>query len=167
MKILYLVRHAKSSWKDVSLRDFDRPLNKRGYADAPFMAEILQKLMVKVDAIVSSSALRTRTTAELIAPYLGFPMKNITYDERIYESSDRNLLKILREMPNSINNLILIGHNPSLTSLANLLADSYVYNIPTTGIYAIKFDCNTWEEVGNVKGEFLFFEYPKKYKGDG
>jgi phosphohistidine phosphatase len=164
VKSLYLVRHAKSSWKDISLQDFDRPLNKRGFADAPFMAEVLKQKDVKLDAIICSPAMRTKTTAELIAPYLGFPMKNIVYHKQMYETSEKTLLKLLKEIPNTINNLMFVGHNPSLTALANLLADSYVYNIPTTGIYAIQFDCLAWDNIGNTKGEFMFFEYPKKYK---
>jgi phosphohistidine phosphatase len=164
VKNLYLLRHAKSSWKNVLLKDFDRPLNKRGLQDAPFMAEILQKAAIKPDLIISSTALRTVTTAEIFAQGLSYDLKNIVFDKRIYEASEKTLLKILKEIKPSIENVVLIGHNPNLTELANLLTDSYVYNIPTSGVYAIRFAFDSWEHIGEQKGDFVFFEYPKKHK---
>ncbi len=164
MKELYLMRHAKSSWKDDTLKDFDRPLNKRGLQDAPFMSKVLQAMHLKPDAILSSSSLRTTTTAIEVSKHLDFPEKNIIFDKRIYEAGEKSLLKIIKEVPTHINSLLLIGHNPSLTELANLLADSYVYNIPTSGVYAIKFPFYSWEYIGDLKGDFYFFEYPKKYR---
>jgi phosphohistidine phosphatase len=164
MKELYLMRHAKSSWKENNIKDFDRPLNKRGKADAPFMGEILKNLQVKPDAILSSSALRTTSTALMVAESLQFAEKNIIFDKRIYEAGDKALIKIIKEIPPHINSLMLIGHNPGLTELANMLTDSYVYNVPTSGVYAIRFPFYSWEYIGDLKGDFYFFEYPKKHK---
>ena len=164
MKELYLMRHAKSSWKENNIKDFDRPLNKRGKNDAPFMGEILKNLQVKPDAILSSSALRTTETALMVAESLQFAEKNIIFDKRIYEASDKALIKIIKEIPPHINSLMLIGHNPALTALANSLTDSYVYNVPTSGVYAIRFSFHSWEYIDDLKGDFYFFEYPKKHK---
>ena len=87
MKKLYIIRHAKSSWKDFSLADYDRPLNKRGFFNAPFMGNILKEKRVMPDLILSSPALRAKTTAEIIAKSIHYVDK-IVFDKKIYEASE-------------------------------------------------------------------------------
>ena len=160
MKKLYIIRHAKSSWKDFSLDDFDRPLNKRGKLNAPFMGGRLKQENVLPDIIMSSPAKRAKKTAKAIAGEIGFSEK-IIYDEDIYEASVYTLDKIIRSVDNAHNLVFLFGHNPSL----NMLVENYVnfeQNIPTCGIIAIEFDCNRWEDIDSSNAELISFDYPKK-----
>ncbi len=163
MKTLYLVRHAKSSWENKKVSDFDRPLNERGKKDASFIAEILHNKNIKVDKILSSPANRALTTAKIFAEQMGISEKEIDADENIYEAGKNDLLKILQKTDDSINNIMLIGHNPGLTYLSNYLCDFETDNIPTCGIICMQLDFDSWKYLGSKSCSFKFFEYPKKY----
>lgn len=163
MKTLYLIRHAKSSWKNQNLRDYERPLNKRGKRDAPFMGEKLNSKGLKVDAIVSSPASRAKKTAQIIAEKLHFPWGEIEYLDRVYDADEDDLLDIIQHQPKEVEVMMLFGHNPEFTDLANELANSDIDNVPTTGIVCINFDVDRWKEVAFGKGDLVFFDYPKNY----
>ncbi len=165
MRELFLVRHAKSSWDDPTLSDFDRPLNQRGKSDAPMMGEYLAKLGIKFDLIVSSPAKRAKKTAKILAQSLGYDTSKIEYIDSIYEASPQTLLYIICQLPKEAKRVMLVGHNPSLTMLANMLDDVAIDNIPTTGVVGITFDVNSWSEACKTKGHMVMFEYPKKLKG--
>jgi len=156
-KTLYIARHAKSSWDDATLSDFERPLNKRGKRDAPFMSELLKDKGIKPDLILSSPAQRAKTTAKNYHKTLGGELQ---YDERIYEASLMSLIYLVQETLEKVDTLMIVGHNPGLTTLNDRLSNKSIYNIPTTGVVAIVFE----EEIATHKGKQLFFEYPKKYQ---
>ena len=162
MKILYLVRHAKSSWKDLSLADHQRPLNKRGKRDAPRMGKRLAKRDVRPDYIVSSPAVRALTTARVIAKKLGCKSADVTVNEAIYEAGTGSLIEIIQNFDNSFEQVMLVGHNPSVTSLVNLLADASIENVPTCGIAVLRFETDSWLHLGNITAKLLEFDYPKK-----
>lgn len=160
MKRVYLIRHAKSSWKDSSLDDFERPLNKRGKSDAPLMGSKLQDKKVMPDIILSSPAVRAKTTAEIIAKKIEFE-KEIVFKKDIYEASATTLHKILTKIADKNSVAFLFGHNPSL----NELAENYLEfneNIPTCGVVEIEFDCESWEEISAKNARLVSFDYPKK-----
>lgn len=162
MKKLYLVRHAKSSWDDITLEDFDRPLNKRGENDAPFMGKVLNKKSIIADIIISSPSKRTKQTLQLINEQFPFPLK-IIYDEDIYETTLAGLESVIQHIDNKYENIFLFGHNPSLNSFV----EKYINmdeNIPTCGVVGIQFDCKSWKEISPNNAKKLFFEYPKLYK---
>lgn len=161
MKRLTLVRHAKSSWKDRSLRDFDRPLNKRGKHDAPMMGERLAKAKVKPDLIVSSPAQRALKTARVIADAIGYPRKQISEQKSIYEASHAALLELVQRFDDTFQHVMLFGHNPAFTYLANSLIREHIENVPTCGIVCIDFDVSSWADIGSDKGQLVFFDYPK------
>lgn len=163
MKTLYLIRHAKSSWKNPHLTDHDRPLNKRGKRDAPFMGEKLKERGISPDLILSSTAVRARKTAQVIAEKLQYPWGEIEYLDRIYEADEDDLLDIVRHQSKQVKVLILFGHNPEFTGFSNELSKSYIENIPTTGIVRIDFEVSTWKDVDYGKGKLVFFDYPKNY----
>jgi phosphohistidine phosphatase len=160
MKTLYLTRHAKSSWKQPELSDFERPLNKRGKRDAPFMGEILEKKGINPDLIISSPAKRAKKTAIAIAEKLGYKTKKILYDENIYEASNRELVSIVKQFDDNCNSVIMFGHNPGLTMLHNFLCGYYIDNIPTCGVVALEFN-SSWKDLREKTGKLLFFEHPK------
>ena len=161
MKKLYIIRHAKSSWKDMTLDDFDRPLNKRGQRDAPIMGELLKKKNVQADIIVSSPALRTKITAEIMAQKVSYS-KGILYLKDIYEASCEKLHEILKELDNRNNIVFIFGHNTGFIDLAH----KYIgleENIPTCGVVEIDFDCKSWSEISSDNAKLISFEYPKKH----
>ena len=161
MKKLYIIRHAKSSWKDMTLDDFDRPLNKRGKHDAPLMGSILKNKDILPDMIISSPALRAKTTAEIIAKKVNYS-KDIVFDKNIYEASSNRLHKILKKTDDKHTTLCIFGHNPGL----NILAEDYVgfnENIVTCGIVEIEFNCDRWAEISSKNARLISFDYPKRY----
>jgi len=166
MKTLFLIRHAKSSWKDLTLDDFDRPLNKRGKHDAPFMAKNLQEKGVSLDLIISSPALRARKTSEKFAKCFGLKNKQLIWKKKIYEARESELLKIIKNINPKHSSIALVGHNPEITNFSNALCNKYIYNIPTTGIVEIQFDINDWSKIREKSGRFISFDYPKKYVSD-
>jgi phosphohistidine phosphatase len=162
MKTLILVRHAKSSWDDAMLSDFDRPLNDRGKRDAPRMAKRLKEKDLLPDLILSSPAKRALATATLIAEGITFPVDQIKTDNRIYHASDDELLSVVQSIDDSFDLVILFGHNPGLTEFANRLTESRIDNIPTCGILSCKLDVSSWQKVKWGKAQVKFFDYPKK-----
>lgn len=163
MKTVYFVRHAKSSWKDLTLRDKDRPLNKRGKRDAPFMANLMKEKGVQADAIISSPANRAYTTACHFASALGVEELSIHKEEPIYEAYDTDVLEIIQELPNTYQTIFVFGHNPSFTSIANLFTTDYITNVPTCGIVQIEASINNWKNFGEQTGKLIAFYYPKQY----
>ena len=163
MKTLYLIRHAKSFWGDQSIPDVDRPLNNRGKRDAPFMGKVLSDKKIKPDLIIASPAKRTKKTAIAIADKISYPDKNIVYNEELYEASFITILKLIQKIDAKYNSIMIFGHNPGLTLLNNHISNHYIDNIPTCGIVALGLDIE-WQKLDKNVCDFLFFEYPKKYK---
>lgn len=164
MKTLYILRHAKSSWEFEELSDHDRPLNKRGRSDAPIMGRELASRGVLPELIVSSPAVRAITTATLVGRELGYNPDDVVIDERIYGADKETLLEVVQETPVELNSMLLVGHNEALTDFANMLSPEMVGSIPTTGLVALQFDCESWYEISRDNAEFLFFDFPKNYK---
>lgn len=160
MKRLYIVRHAKSSWK-TDLNDFNRPLNKRGKKSAPDMGERLKKLKVMPDLILSSPAVRAITTAGIIAAKLGYPEERIAIDEAIYGAGIEDLVEIVRRTDDSVDVLMIFGHNPGFTDLARSLTDEYIVNLPTCAVYCVDFDLDTWEQIDRGIGSCALYDFPK------
>jgi phosphohistidine phosphatase len=160
MKTLYLTRHAKSSWTNPRLTDFDRPLNNRGKRDAPLMGKVLKDKKIKTDFIISSPAKRTKKTAIAIAEKIGYPEKKILFNEELYEASSNTLIKVIKKIDEKYDSVMIFAHNPGLTLLNNHISNNYIDNIPTCGIVALQLD-NKWSELDKNTCKFLFFEYPK------
>ena len=164
MKTLYLVRHAKSSWKYPKLDDFERPLNKRGRKNAPLMGSILKKLNVSPDLIVSSPANRAAMTARIIAAALDYPLEDIRYSETIYEFGEKALIDVVKKIDDSVDQAMIVGHNPATNGLANYIGDQPVGNIPTSGVFCVELDIASWSNIKAHCGKVKFFEYPKKHQ---
>jgi len=138
-------------------------LNKRGKRDAPFMAKVLKNYISKPDLIISSFAVRALSTAKIFADEIDYKKKDIKVDESLYLCSRDHLLSVIKNTPQFFNTLLLFGHNPELTDFCNSISDYTVDNIPTCGIFCVSFNTSDWNEIDFGKGEFGFFEYPKKY----
>lgn len=163
MKKVYFIRHAKSSWADSSLRDIDRPLNKRGLRDAPFMAKLLKAKQLKVDAIIASPANRAWTTAMHFADAFDIPERRVIQKEEIYEAWMETILEIVQELPSDWNTVLIFGHNPTFTSLANHFSEDYIPNVPTCGIVEISGDVQRWADFNAQTARRTAFHFPKQY----
>lgn len=163
MKEICFIRHAKSSWSDSSLSDEQRPLNKRGLRDAPFMAKLLQGKLQKVDKIVSSPAVRAYTTATYFAEAFGIDSADIQVEKAIYEAWTTDIVELVQSFDNQWDKVLVFGHNPTFTSVANLFSEKYIANMPTCCIAHVKTGIQAWSEFSDDKGELISLYYPKQY----
>lgn len=168
MKTLYLVRHAKSSWDDISLADFDRPLNNRGLKNAPDMGQRLAERAVVVDQIISSPALRAMTTAQLIAQQIDYDTQTIEPNRRLYFEGIPAMMDIIHQLDRSLASVMIVGHNPDISRLLNRLCGFQVSDMPTCAIAKIGFNLdNDWLEVAFGSGKMIAYDYPKKPREAG
>jgi phosphohistidine phosphatase len=164
MKTLYVIRHAKSSWVDTDLPDFDRPLNERGKRDAPRMGKRLKEKSVHPDLLLSSPAKRALSTCKRIAETLDYPKDGIKTDRDLYHADEDEILSVVRRISDKYSTVFIFGHNPGLTDFVNSLSRDEAMNIsnlPTCGVAAFSFEIDSWKMVDFGKGNFLFFDYPK------
>ena len=163
MKTLYLMRHAKSSWSFDELNDHERPLNDRGRADAPRMGQALAQREIKLDLLVSSPAVRALSTAVLVARELPYPHDKIVVEPAIYQADRDTLLAVVRGLPDEAAAVLLTGHNPTITDIANYLSPSPLSGeMPTAAIICLRFAADRWAAVAQANAEFYFYDYPKK-----
>jgi phosphohistidine phosphatase len=161
MKTLILVRHAKSSWDDASISDFDRPLNDRGKKDAPEMAERLKDKGLKIDLFVSSPAKRARKTARIFAKEFGVEKEDIKLVEDLYMASPSVFSVVVEGLDDKAGTVALFSHNPGITEYASSLTNVRIDNMPTCSVFAAQADINKWSDFENAEKSFLFFDYPK------
>jgi len=162
MKTLHINRHAKSSWKDNSLRDYDRPLNKRGKINAAFMAEKFANDHT-IDLIMSSPAKRAKRTAQYFAAALGIDENTIQYEEMIYGSDVSELMNLLKAVPKEIESVMLFGHNPTFTELAWHLDHNFRAHVVTCARVQIEFDVDDWSLIGKDLGRMVAHHYPRMF----
>jgi phosphohistidine phosphatase len=163
-KSLHIVRHGKSSWDFEDISDIDRPLSPRGINNAYLMAKKLSERKVVPDLFLTSPANRALYTSIIIARILKFPYEKIIIEDNIYVGYNEDLIDMIRSQKDSLSHIFIFGHNPAFTSLANHLMDHYLDNIPTAGVVSLTYNINSWEEIGKVKPEKDFFDYPKRYQ---
>jgi phosphohistidine phosphatase len=162
MKTLTLVRHAKSSWKNPHLSDRQRPLNKRGKRDAPIMGKRILEHGIRPSLIVSSPATRAWTTAKIIATQISYPIEFLQREDSLYLASLDGILEVVAAQDNGFNNLMVVGHNPGMTDLANFLSPGLTHNLPTAGVVCVQIDQDDWNLFERPQTELLVHDYPKK-----
>ncbi len=167
MKRLILIRHAKSSWKEENLSDFERPLSKRWFKELDFLKKILKKLDLKIDFVISSSSNRTKETLKNIFKSLKIKEKNIVYDKLIYDNNNSSKLDyyidLISKTDNSKNNIWLVWHNYFITNLLRFLTWNENLELKTGSIVIIDFDIENWENIKNKKWDIRFFISPKYF----
>lgn len=166
MKTLYLIRHAKSSWKDLSLEDIERPLNKRGKKDAPLIGQFLQSKEAEPDLLISSPAKRAHATAKLIAKELNYPISDILCNKNLYvfNYNGKEVMEVVRNIDNKHQVIMIFGHNPTFSHLANSFTDDNLNEMPTCGTVCLQFDTNDWRQIEDVEAKREFYVYPKMLK---
>jgi len=161
MKTLLLVRHAKSSWDNLQLSDFERPLNDRGKKDAPVMAERVKDRKIKIDRFISSPAKRAKKTAAIFMAEYGMQEKDLVLLPSLYEAGIKNFYDAVESINDKDDGIALFSHNPGITDFVNNLTEKKVDNMPTCGVFAIKIKTKNWKDFKKADKEFFFFDYPK------
>jgi phosphohistidine phosphatase len=157
VKVLTLLRHAKSSW-DEPVADFDRPLNARGLKAAVMVGEELRRRGVKFDCVLASPARRVRETLDQVGQGYGEPL-DVHFDERIYLASADHLFAMVHRITDDVQSALLVGHNPAMHRLVLLLTreggtkDQIADKYPTAAAATIEFDVNRWREVETDSGD--------------
>lgn len=164
MKTVIIVRHAKSSWADYNLADVERPLNRRGKFDAPLMANIMKEHGYEPEKIYLSHSKRTRSTVKPIAQTLEIDKKNITVTTSLYHGYEDDYIDIISEEDNDINCIMLIGHNPGITYIANSCQGASIDNVPTCGVIKVESVIDNWKDFSFPSSKLTSFIYPKMYK---
>ena len=167
MKHLTLIRHAKSSREQSLLRDIERPLSPRGTADAPLIARHLRAMPnFAPDALVTSPAVRARTTARIIQQEAALTHLLLQEEPRIYEAPVNTLATVLRELSDTLQNVLMFGHNPGLENLANwLCGQRAIYGLRTGGVIMLALEVASWTEVRLGCASLITYFYPAQIGG--
>ncbi len=160
MKTLYLLRHAKSSWDDPSQSDFERPLNPRGLKAAPFIGELMAKKGFTPSVIVSSPAMRAKTTAALVKDAGQFSV-DIIFEKSIYEASPNTLRQVVSEINEDHASALLVGHNPGIEGFIRYLTGQ-IEPMPTAALAVIELKIEKWGEVNDGSGKLFEVYRPKE-----
>ncbi len=155
MKTLYIVRHAKAEDTKLGMKDFDRCLTQRGKEQASQVSKILHKQSVKVDVILSSPAARALTTAQIIARGIHYPINEIQEIPDMYEASVEDLLEIISMIEPNCNSAMLVGHNPTISTLAQRFSRDVKTDLSTCAVVVLTFDQKSWEKVSTHSGILL------------
>ena len=154
------MRHAKSSWDDASLADYDRPLNDRGLEAAPLIGRLIKERGYIPDAVFSSPAKRAKKTAKLAVNAADITA-SIRFDERIYEASPQTLIKVLSEVDDEVRSAMVVGHNPGMEGLIRSLTGE-VTAMPTAAFAVIDLDIKKWSDIGYQTGKLFEVLRPKE-----
>lgn len=159
-KNLYLLRHAQTLDKQTDESDVDRQLTAIGTQNATRMGMNLKNKTILPDILISSPAARAQATTELVAEQIGYDLSRIHYNAEIYNASIRTLLKVVTNLKDEWENVLLIGHNPSISYLAEYVSGDPIGNIDTCGLVHLSFKLESWSEVSEKNGEYKSYEYP-------
>ncbi|WP_422091874.1 SixA phosphatase family protein [Tenacibaculum ovolyticum] len=162
MKTLYIVRHAKSSWKYESVEDIDRPLKERGIKDAHLLSKYLTKEIKKPDVFISSSANRALHTAVIFCENFKYPLSNLKIKRQLYSFSDGYLVKTVKALDDSFDSAIIFSHDHGINSFVNKFGDKPIAHVATCGVIGIQFKDKHWKNI--KKGVTTLVEFPKNHR---
>jgi len=160
-KELFLVRHAEADTTNFDIKDIDRPLTSDGEIDASKLGKMMAELLGTPDLIISSTAIRTRTTTAMIAEQLGYDPLNVDFLEDLYESSTRILLRVINELEEKNNKVVIVTHNPAITYLAEYISGAVIGNVSPAGLVHLKFK-GAWSEISQDGAEFVKYHEPDR-----
>ncbi|HOK61205.1 MAG: histidine phosphatase family protein [Tenuifilum sp.] len=155
-KTLLILRHAKSSWAEADKADKDRALKAKGISDIVNTARAIAPKVQGLDLIITSSANRAVHTAILFAETIGFPHDKIRIEPMVYQADERELVEMIKSLPDEYKSVMVVGHNPTLTYLVNTFVANRIHELPTSGLVGVKFDINSWIELSAEKVYSVF-----------
>jgi phosphohistidine phosphatase len=159
---LTLLRHAKSSWDEPGVDDRDRPLNARGERDAPAMGRHLARLNFRPTFFLTSPATRARHTAQIVARELGYPAEFLQREPELYLATPEAVCAVVAREAGNLRDVVVCGHNPGLTELANrLVGAGALDNLPTCGVFSVTLKLRNWSDLDGARGELACFTRPK------
>lgn len=161
MKKLCLIRHAKASQNMFDLADIDRPLIDRGYKDAHAMSKKLSLSGFTADYVLTSPGIRALTTALIFTRDMHFASSRITIIDKLYNAALESVVDAISEIPAEARQVMLFGHNPSITNITNLLSSGFTEHVPTCGICMLEFQAKSWDALVPGSGKLVMFDYPK------
>lgn len=164
MKTIYIVRHAKSSWDDISLTDHERSLSKTGVRKTKLIIDYLCQQKIIPDLMISSSAVRARETAFQIAVGIGYPLTDVVIDKALYHAGSDDVYATLFGIQDEVGSVMIFGHNPTLTYFVNNFVSPEIDNLPTTGIVSVSFSTDKWEKLTEAKFQTNFVVFPRMLK---
>lgn len=162
MKTLYLIRHGKSSWENMSFQDYERPLLEKGKKRTRKIAGFLSEKKAVPDLIISSHAERAYDTAIIIAKKLGYEKDKIIIDQNLYFCGSQAMENILFGIDDQVNDVMLVGHNPDMTNFANIFLEQKIDYLPTSGVVCVRFHTNRWTDIFSVKREIPYVVRPSE-----
>lgn len=161
-RLLLLLRHSKDSNKK-KYSNYKRPLTSKGEEQAQYIGEYLQAKGIKLDCILSSSAVRAKSTAKIVANALDYPIASISLDSALYKCKTQQLIKAIQKLDDSCKKVLVVGHNPSIIQTANHFQRDTIFTaVPKSGLIGIEFSNYSWSVLGHQEGEYQFFTYPFK-----
>jgi phosphohistidine phosphatase len=160
MKTLLIIRHAKSE-SAFTLNDFERPLNERGKKDAPVMSKRLIDKQISIDAFISSTAKRAKTTAALFCETMGGSENDLLLVNKLYHAAPEVFYAVIESADDACTTIAVFAHNPGITYFVNELTAVQIDNMPTCAVFAVSADIKHWKNFTTAKKKFLFFDYPK------
>ncbi len=162
MKTLYIVRHAKSSWKYEGIKDIDRPLKKRGINDAYLVSKALKKKIETPSVFVSSCANRALHTAMIFSYTFNYPLSYLKISKSLYSFSDGYLIKTVKALDNNFDSAIIFSHDHGISDFINKFGDKHIDHVPTCGVIALEFKTKHWKNI--KEGKTILTEFPKYHK---
>jgi len=160
MRKIVLVRHAKSSW-EYNLTDHERPLNSRGINDAHLVSKAICG-RIDPNLILSSDAVRAKTTAKIFISNLNIHPDNLVLNHSLYDFSGHDLLKVIKDCNDSVNELMIFGHNNAITNFVNAYGNMHIDNVPTCGVTVLEFEIESWKDL--KKGRTVETLFPRDLK---
>ncbi len=162
MKRLTLLRHANSTWNQPGFTDFERPLNDRGRRDAAEMGTRLANRSFKPEHILTSAAQRAIETVDIIAPVIDYPLADVVHSKTLYNVNLTDMFNFLEKLDEALEHILIVGHNPTWTELANsLITGPALSNIPSGGIVDLELEIQTWNEIHENCATLLNFDSPE------
>ncbi|GAA4245055.1 SixA phosphatase family protein [Winogradskyella damuponensis] len=161
MKEIILIRHGKSSWEH-DVTDRERPLKTRGINDIKLVANHFFNSNSVPEIIFSSPARRALSTCEIFMNTLNIAKEQVVVVEELYDFDGRNVIDFIKNLSNEYNEVMIFGHNHAFTSISNIFGDTFIDNLPTSGLVKLKFDINDWNDLKKGITEFIII--PKELK---
>jgi len=161
MKEIILIRHGKSSWEH-DVTDRERPLKTRGINDIKLVANHFFNSNSVPEIIFSSPARRALSTCEIFMNTLNIAKEEVVVVEELYDFDGRNVIDFIKNLSNEYNEVMIFGHNHAFTSISNIFGDTFIDNLPTSGLVKLKFDINDWNDLKKGITEFIII--PKELK---